>query len=251
MSEPTTQSAYPKLEQAYLMVLPPGAPGTGGGLGGGGGGGDSSGGGSTVNFRFNPTQYKVAKTATWKRTNSPGAAHAGAVQWGGAGPRKMTLDLFMDESDSTDGDITADCETLFSCCEPTTATQQSGSGSSGPYVLFGWGSVISFTAILTGVTVTYTMFHPDGTPFRAKVNLTMEEVDAPPPAQNPTSGTLETHRTRTLLSGDTLPLISYQEYGDPSLWRVLAEANGIDDPLRLRAGTAILVPRRPTGALRT
>lgn len=32
------------------------------------------------------------------------------------------------------------------------------------------------------------------------------------------------------------------EYGRPTLWRALALANDVDDPLRLRAGRVLLVP---------
>jgi nucleoid-associated protein YgaU len=46
----------------------------------------------------------------------------------------------------------------------------------------------------------------------------------------------------TVVAGDSLPSIAYREYGDPEIWRVVAEANDIDDPLRLRAGTTLLLP---------
>jgi nucleoid-associated protein YgaU len=45
-----------------------------------------------------------------------------------------------------------------------------------------------------------------------------------------------------VISGDSLASIAYQQYGDPSMWRVLAEANGIDDPIRLPAGQTLIVP---------
>jgi len=45
-------------------------------------------------------------------------------------------------------------------------------------------------------------------------------------------------------AGDSLPAVAYREYGNPNLWRALAEANGVDDPLRLRPGTSLLVPSR-------
>ncbi|MGW7310516.1 peptidase M23, partial [Streptomyces sp. NPDC054835] len=32
------------------------------------------------------------------------------------------------------------------------------------------------------------------------------------------------------------------EYGDATRWRVIAEANGIDDPMRLSPGTELLLP---------
>ena len=43
--------------------------------------------------------------------------------------------------------------------------------------------------------------------------------------------------------GDSLPSIAYRAYGDATRWRTIADANDIDDPLRLRRGTALTVPR--------
>ena len=45
-----------------------------------------------------------------------------------------------------------------------------------------------------------------------------------------------------LVEGDTLAGIAYREYGDPSLWRAVAAANGIDDPMHLRPGSSVLLP---------
>jgi nucleoid-associated protein YgaU len=53
-------------------------------------------------------------------------------------------------------------------------------------------------------------------------------------------------RVRAIKAGDRLPVIAAEVYGDPRLWRVIAEANGIDDPLRFPTsedvGRVILVP---------
>ena len=48
------------------------------------------------------------------------------------------------------------------------------------------------------------------------------------------------HRVR---DGDSLPSIAYDAYGDPTQWRTIAEANDIDDPLRLRRGSELSIPR--------
>jgi nucleoid-associated protein YgaU len=45
-----------------------------------------------------------------------------------------------------------------------------------------------------------------------------------------------------VVAGDTLASVAYAEYGDPNGWRRLAEANDIDDPLRLRDGVVLHVP---------
>ena len=53
-------------------------------------------------------------------------------------------------------------------------------------------------------------------------------------------------RVRAIKAGDRLPVIAAEVYGDPRLWRLIAEANDIDDPLRFPApedvGRVILVP---------
>lgn len=53
-------------------------------------------------------------------------------------------------------------------------------------------------------------------------------------------------RFRDVKAGDTLPLIAREAYGDPRLWRLIAEANGIDDPFRFPepddVGRLLLIP---------
>jgi nucleoid-associated protein YgaU len=53
-----------------------------------------------------------------------------------------------------------------------------------------------------------------------------------------------------LLEGaDRLEQVAQREYGDPALWRAVADANGIDDPTRVARGRALLLP--PTSEART
>ncbi|MCL5995669.1 MAG: peptidase M23, partial [Chloroflexi bacterium] len=78
-----------------------------------------------------------------------------------------------------------------------------------------------------------TMFKPDGTPVRAKVNVTFKQVDQQPGAQNPTTRS-EPRKIWVVHEGQTLDWIAYQEYGDPACWRHIAETNGRPDPMQLR-----------------
>ena len=86
------------------------------------------------------------------------------------------------------------------------------------------------------------MFRPDGTPIRATASITLKEIPVDTPGQNPTSGSLNSRRSHVLGDGDSLQSVAYREYGNPALWRSLALFNGIDDPLRLVAGSSILIP---------
>ena len=44
--------------------------------------------------------------------------------------------------------------------------------------------------------------------------------------------------------GETLDRISARYYGDSTKWRLLAQANGIEDPLSVRPGSLLSVPRQ-------
>ena len=49
---------------------------------------------------------------------------------------------------------------------------------------------------------------------------------------------------RRVQPGETLDRISARYYGDSTKWRLLARANGIEDPLAVRAGSLLSVPRQ-------
>ena len=89
----------------------------------------------------------------------------------------------------------------------------------------------------------YTLFTSDGIPIRAVCTVNLEEIDVTAdPSQNPTSGSLSADRVHTMVTGDTLALVAYREYGDPELWRPLAAYNDIDDPMRMPDGAQLLLP---------
>ena len=221
------------LVKATLSIFPAGA-----------GASPLGGGGQTLTFHFNPKEYTIARAAKWDRSNSKAAPTAGPVQWGGAQPRKISgLQIYLDRSYSDSESVVPETDLLLSCCSPTTDSVSQGTPS-GPFVVFGWGNTMGFTAIVTQVSIKFTMFRPSGEPYRAVATLSLEEVGDPIPGQNPTSGSLSARRTHTLISGEDLALIAQSEYHKPSLWRSLAIVNGIDDPMRVRAGQRLLVPSK-------
>ena len=50
-------------------------------------------------------------------------------------------------------------------------------------------------------------------------------------------------KAHVVVEGEALSSIAYQEYGDPTAWRLLADANAIEDPLAVAPGTMLRVPR--------
>lgn len=195
----------------------------------------------TVDFQFNPKELSLAKSATWARQTGKGNKRSGPPQYTGPQPAKLNLEMFFDASDTQDNSVVKKVEKLFACCVPTPSSQQADKGSP-PWVLFRWGSLTGFLAYISSVSAKYTLFTPSGLPIRATCTVALEELAGQPPKQNPTSGGLNPRRVHVLVEGDTLAGIAYREYGDASLWREVAHANGIDDPMRLRAGLRLLLP---------
>jgi nucleoid-associated protein YgaU len=46
-------------------------------------------------------------------------------------------------------------------------------------------------------------------------------------------------------SGDSLAAIAQEVYGDPTLWREIARANGLDEPYSLTVGDTLAIPAKP------
>ncbi len=115
-----------------------------------------------------------------------------------------------------------------------------------PVLLLMWGvggPLGSGTKVnLEKVDVEYKRFDWTGVPVWAEVTLSLVEYTAPLPRQNPTSGGVTGHRRHTVVAGDGLVQIATRAYGTPHAWRAVAEANGLDDPLRVRPGTRLVLP---------
>jgi nucleoid-associated protein YgaU len=126
-----------------------------------------------------------------------------------------------------------------------------GGGSAPPFVTFRWGSVDLPKSVPVSISIQYVLFHPNGEPIRATVDIELAQAEKADTAsgsgtsanQNPTTRSMSGLRVHRVRDGDSLPSIAYDSYGDPTRWRPIAEANGIDNPLRLRRGSELTIPR--------
>jgi nucleoid-associated protein YgaU len=113
-----------------------------------------------------------------------------------------------------------------------------------PKVIFSWGQTWLFKAVITSISQKFTMFIADGTPVRATLNVTFRQIEdeGALAKQNPTSGGIGGERLWTVNEGDTLGWIAFQELGDTSRWREIADVNRLTRVRRLRAGTVLVIP---------
>ena len=194
-----------------------------------------------IAFQFNPKELSLSKNAKWNREAQPNAKKSGPPEFKGSDPCKLAIEMFLDATDTMDDKVVKKVEQLFTCCVATEESRQGGKGSP-PWVIFKWGGMTGFPAYVASVTAKYTLFTPAGLPVRAVCTVNLEEISGEQGGQNPTSGVLAVRDSHVLVAGDTLQSLAFRSYGDAELWREIAEANDIDDPMRLRPGTQILLP---------
>ncbi len=197
-----------------------------------------------LKFLYNPTEYTVAKAATWNRPQSTGAKTATKPQFGGTNPQTVQMEIFFDAFEKGGTSVGDDIATLLEWTKPTAASIQQNKPNP-PILTLIWGgnkALAGFRGYLKSVSAKYTVFDGSGNPLRATASITLEEVPTDPKGQNPTSGSRQGRRRHVLTEGETLHSIAWDEYGDATLWRALAAFNGFDDPMRVPIGTAVLVP---------
>jgi hypothetical protein len=208
-------------------------------------------GGPIIKALFNPTELSITKANSWTVDAIKGTSFP-KPKFGGGKPREMSVNLLLDESIPNGGmSVKQMADELLKMMDVPSGTGGGNAKAVPPHVTFKWGDVPSFKAACTSLTITFQLFKPNGTPIRADVKLALTQVEpassassnSPSRPTNPTTrsdGGLGVHVVR---DGDSLQSIAHRSYGDPSRWRTIAEANGIDNPLHLRRGTALDLPR--------
>src|SRR5829696_4309087 len=170
---------------------------------------------------FNPTEYSISKSNEWKYEKVTGTAFT-PPQFGGGNPRELTLSLLLDASLlGKTQHVRGVTDTLFRMMEVPAGSTGGSSRAAPPFITFTWGNETTFKAACTSLTVAYKLFRPNGDPTRADAG----------------------HGVHLVKDGDSLPSIAYEAYGDATTWRAIADANGIENPMHLRRGRALSLPR--------
>jgi hypothetical protein len=202
--------------------------------------------GAQIDCMFNPSSLKLAKTNDWSGSAQIGR-DAPELVFDGGGSGTISLELIFDTT--YDGsNVTVFTNKLADLMKVDTELpdyDETKNNGRPQWVKFHWGDWHTFSAVITSINLTFNYFSADGVPLRANVSieLTQYEPIANWGPQNPTSGTPQPQRIHRVQKGETLDRISARHYKDATKWRVIAEANGITDPLALRPGALLSIPR--------
>jgi nucleoid-associated protein YgaU len=194
--------------------------------------------GDKIPVKFNPKEYTFEKVAPWKEHNIQGL-DSPAYEWTSGAPMVLTVELFFDVYEEKGA--ARDVRTFTDAIENLAFVNPDKHRP--PILLFCWGKKLQFRCLLKALTQRFTMFLDDGTPVRAVLNASFTEF-TPPEEQlkgKPRHSPDHTKR-RVVKQGDTLAWIAGKEYGNPAEWRIIADANGIEDPMNLTPGQELLIP---------
>ena len=203
-----------------------------------------------VPFLFNPEGFTVERTNQFTEVNIPGLPSS-TFQFVKGGARTLTMDLFFDTYEEkmdvrifTDRITGWDSGSMFSKL-PDIAKGLMDIDSdlhAPPVCLFVWGAYI-FPCIIERVNKNFTMFLPEGFPVRATLSVTLKEyIEVVTQLKEISLQSADRTKTWTVKEGDSLWFIAAKEYGNPALWRPIADANKIDNPRILKPGMELVIP---------
>jgi hypothetical protein len=208
-------------------------------------------GGDTIQVLFNPTEYTISKGNNWTFDPIKGNSLPKG-KFGGGKPREMQVNLLLDQTLPNGGmSVKEITDKLFKMMDVKGGAGAGAGNAVPPLVTFQWGEMIPFKAACTSLTVAFQLFEPNGTPIRAEVKLALTQAETASSASsnsankkgNPTTRSEGGLGVHVVKDGDSLQSVAYRSYGDPNRWRLIAEANGIDNPMHLRRGTPLNLPR--------
>lgn len=189
---------------------------------------------------FNPEEYSLNRDNNFASQVVPGLSSP-LLQFAHGNLRTLEMELLFDtyEAKEDQRDVRLQTERLIGFMEIDSALHAP------PILLVSWAS-LQFRCVLTRAAQKFILFLPDGRPVRARVTVTFTEfVDPEREAKQVNRQTADFSKVHTVTQGETLPIVAERLYENPQLWRVIAIANGIDDPRLLRIGMALSIPSLP------
>jgi LysM repeat protein len=191
---------------------------------------------------FNPTEYTIEDAAKWEDQERMGQAPE--LHYTGTERKKLTMELFFDTYE-TRTDVREHTSKIAGLLVFNQEVHRP------PKVTLSWGQAapggphadFPFTCVLESLKQTFVLFHADGTPARAKLQVSFVEFTLPE-EELEENEPRSPDRTKVYIvkQGDTVSGIAAMFYRNPNSWRPIAEANDVEDPRVLEAGALLTIP---------
>lgn len=194
---------------------------------------------------INPESF--TKNFKVERDGQPAAGNSGQeLKFKYIGPKELKLDFILDGTGTMEGYWDAykkmsvhDQLELFT----NTVYNYNGNIHQPNFLLIIWGSEIKYRCVLTNLDINFTLFHPDGTPLRAKLSATFldymakEERLAKEKRRSP-----DLTHFRKITQADRLDLLTNSIYNNPKYLAQVARVNGLTTLRVLKPGNELKFP---------
>ena len=207
--------------------------------------------GTEYQVLFNPAEYSIEKGNTFQTAALPGMSNP-VTQFVSGNADTLTMDLYFDtyaKSSRHESSVVQREDVRKYTRQITNLMELDPKLHAPPVCEFTWGTAlgtpagIQFQGTIERVSQRFTFFLDDGTPVRATLNVTFKEYRTIQDQlkHNKLESPDRTKR-REFKDGDAIWLFAYDEYGDPGLWKVIAEHNALENPRLVTPGTTLELP---------
>ncbi|MGV2287320.1 peptidoglycan-binding protein LysM [Trinickia sp. YCB016] len=174
--------------------------------------------GEEIPVMYNPTELSLNKTVVLQGQGSN-------IQFQRVEDDDLTVSLFFDTYEQQI-DVRTKTSKIAALTQPTVGN---GERRDPPVVVFTWAGPL-FVGMISKLDQKFTMFLSSGVPVRAELSVTFKSVLTVEEDQH-SQGKFNCRQLWQVRENDRLYLIAQQTLGDPDQWRLIAENNGIYDPL--------------------
>ena len=189
-----------------------------------------------MEVQFNPETYSVSRNAEYQEIIPIGrSAYEGKMQFKKNDFYDFSVTLIFDTYE-TKTDVRKQVKQLNVFIEKDKTTKLPN------IFVFAWGN-FNFSGALQSISETYTMFHENGNPIRAKVELKArgligEEKGSSAKTKEETSN----KKVKALIGIDELWALAEKEYNDANAWRKIAKENKISNPRKAHNAGKLKLP---------
>jgi hypothetical protein len=203
--------------------------------------------GEKLRVMFNPERYTLNRGVQIAEIAIPGL-DSPVLQFVRGQSEKITMELFFDttESGMVDNvkDVRSETSKVYALTKVNSETHAPPRCSliwRDRLFSFGWKATSK--CLVESVSEEFNLFSPNGVPLRAKLNVTFREyLTIEEQLQETPRHSADRRKVRVLARGKTLSHLAWEEYNDPGEWRLIAEANNVDNPRSIAPGTTLAVP---------
>ncbi len=195
--------------------------------------------GEVIEVLFNPTEYNLDRSNTFKATPVPGLGSP-LLQFINGEADQLSMELFLDDytdpADSVAKSVEGRLRTLGGLLNIDRDLHAPSP------VRFSWGP-LEFTGVIEKLSRKISQFQPNGTPARARVSVTFKEYRTlQEQLTTPRRESADKSKRRVVIGRDNLWALAAREYDNPTLWTLIAEENDLDDPREIFPGEWLILP---------